>query len=100
MSALGGLIAIALLTLIKSPAISLFISVVLINVMIFAQYRRWLGGSDFIIVPLITLPIVLFFLRGSLTISEVLFFAIIASLVSIAVTSLFRLIYKLLSMIL
>jgi serine/threonine protein kinase len=96
----GGLIAIALSTLIKSLPISLSISVVLISVMIFAQFRRWVGGSDLIIFPIITLPIVLFFLRGSLAIPEVLFFAIIAGLVSIAVTSLFRLIYKVLSMIL
>jgi serine/threonine protein kinase len=96
----GGLIAIALFTLIQSPPISLIISIILINVMIFAQYRRWVGGSDFIFFPLITLPIVLVFLRGSLTIPEVLFFAIIAGFVSIAVASLFRLIYIVLSMIL
>jgi serine/threonine-protein kinase len=96
----GGLIAIALFTLIKSPPLSLGISFVIISTMILAQYRRWVGGSDLIIFPLITLPIVLFFLKGSLTIPQVLFYATIAGLVSIAVTSLFRLIYKLLSMIL
>lgn len=96
----GGLIAIALMTLIKSQPISLGISVIVISVMIFAQFRRWVGGSDLIIFPVITLPIVLFFLRGSLTIPQVLFYAVIASLISIAVTSLFRLIYKVLSMIL
>ncbi|OKH55767.1 serine/threonine protein kinase [Calothrix sp. HK-06] len=96
----GGLIAIAVFTLIKSTPISLVISLVVISAMIFAQFRRWVGGSDLIIFPVITLPIVLFFLRGSLTIPEMLFYAVIAGLISIAVTSLFRLIYKLLSRIL
>ncbi|MBF2065567.1 MAG: protein kinase [Calothrix sp. C42_A2020_038] len=95
----GGLIAIALLTLIKSLPISLGISLVLISTMIFAQYRRWIGGSDLIIFPIITLPIVLFFFRGALTIPEVFFYAVIASLISMSVSSLFRLIYKILSMI-
>lgn len=96
----GGLIAIAVFTLIKSIPISLVISLVVISAMIFAQFRRWVGGSDLIIFPVITLPIVLFFLQGSLTIPEVLFYAVIAGLISIAITSLFRLIYKLLSRIL
>ncbi|MBW4601744.1 MAG: serine/threonine protein kinase [Calothrix sp. FI2-JRJ7] len=96
----GGLIAIAVFSLIKSTPISLVISLVVISAMIFAQFRRWVGGSDLIIFPVITLPIVLIFLRGSLTIPEVLFYAVIAGLISIAVTSLFRLIYKLLSKIL
>ncbi|BAZ15862.1 serine/threonine protein kinase [Calothrix sp. NIES-4071] len=95
----GGLIAIALMTLIKSPAISLGISVIVISLMIFAQFRRWVGGSDLIIFPLITLPIVLYLVRASLSIPQVLFYAVIAGLISIAVTSLFRLIYKVLSMI-
>ncbi|BDA67357.1 serine/threonine protein kinase [Calothrix sp. PCC 7716] len=96
----GGLIAIAVFTLIKSTPISLVISLVVISAMIFAQFQRWVGGSDLIIFPVITLPIVLVFLRGSLSIPEVLFYAVIAGLISIAVTSLFRLIYKLLSIIL
>ncbi len=96
----GGLIAIAVFTLIKSTPISLFISLLVISAMIFAQFRRWVGGSDLIILPVITLPIVLFFLRGSLTIPEVLFYALIAGLIAIAVTSLFKLIYKVLSIIL
>lgn len=96
----GGLIAIAVFTLIKSTPISLVISLVVISAMIFAQFRRWIGGSDLVIFPVITLPIVLIFLRGSLTIPEVLFYAVIAGLISIAITSLFRLIYKVLSIIL
>ncbi|WP_414583892.1 protein kinase domain-containing protein [Scytonema sp. PCC 10023] len=96
----GALIAIGLLSLLKSPIITLAASSVILLGLILAQWKHWIGGSDLFIFPAITLPIVLFFLRGSLTIQEVVILSIAAALVAIAVTALFRLIYKLLSLIL
>ncbi|KAB8317248.1 serine/threonine protein kinase [Tolypothrix campylonemoides VB511288] len=96
----GALITIGLLTLLKSPIITLAASSVILLGLILAQWKQWIGGSDLFIFPAITLPIVLLFLRGSLTIQEVVILSIAAALVAIAVTALFRLIYKLLSLIL
>jgi serine/threonine-protein kinase len=96
----GGLIAIGFFALLKSVPISLIVSVLIITGLIFAQNRRWVGGSDLWIFPAITLPIVLFFLRGDLSIPGVLIVAVAVGLAAVAVTSLFRIIYKVLSMLL
>ncbi|ARV62119.1 serine/threonine protein kinase [Nostocales cyanobacterium HT-58-2] len=96
----GALIAIGLFSLLKSPIITLAASSIILLGLIFAQWKRWVGGSDLFIFPAITLPVVLFLLRGSLTIQQVVILSIAAALIVIAVTALFRLIYKLLSLIL
>ncbi|WP_026082367.1 serine/threonine-protein kinase [Mastigocladopsis repens] len=96
----GALIAIGLFSLLKSPIITLAASCVILFGLIFAQWKRWIGGSDLFIFPAITLPIVLFLLRGSLSIEQVVILSIAAALIAIAVTAIFRLIYKLLSLIL
>jgi serine/threonine protein kinase len=96
----GALIAIGLLNLLNSPIITLAASAVILSGLIFAQWKRWIGGSDLLIFPAITLAIVLFFFRGNLGIPGVVILSVAAALVAIAITALFRLIYKLLSLIL
>ncbi|MBW4631685.1 MAG: serine/threonine protein kinase [Iphinoe sp. HA4291-MV1] len=96
----GALITIGLFSLLQSPIMTLAAAFIILSGLIFAQWRRWIGGSDLLIFPAITLPIVLFLLRGGLTIGQVVILSIAAALVAIAVTALFRLIYKLLSLLL
>ncbi|MDF2387208.1 protein kinase [Nostoc ellipsosporum NOK] len=98
----GALIAIALLSLVKSPIITLGIASVILGLLIFAQTKRWIEKFDLLIIPGITFAIVFFvpFLQGSLGIQQIFILAVAAGLVAIAFTSLFRLIYKLISLIL
>jgi serine/threonine-protein kinase len=94
----GGLIAIALYSLLKSPMITLGVSGVILTLLIFAQNRRWIEKFDLPIIAVITLAIVFFFLRADIMPAIVL--AVAAGLVTVALTALFRLIYKLLSLLL
>jgi serine/threonine protein kinase len=98
----GGLIAIALISLVKSPIVALSISGAILSILIYAQTRRWLERFDLLIIPIITFAIIYFFpvLQASLGIQTVIVLSIAAGLISIALTSLFRLIYRLLSLIL
>lgn len=98
----GALIAIALFSLVKNPIITLAISVVILSILIFAQTRRWLEKFDLLIIPGISLAVVLFvpFLRAGLTMQPVIIFAVASALIAIAVATIFRLIYKLISAIL
>jgi serine/threonine-protein kinase len=98
----GGLIAIALFSLLKSPVPTLGAGFVIIGLLVFAQTRRWIEKLDLLIIPAITLGLILFvpLLRSGLSIPKVLVISIAAGLVTVALTSLFRLIYKLLSLIL
>ncbi|BDI19129.1 serine/threonine protein kinase [Nostoc cf. commune SO-36] len=98
----GALIAIALLSLVQSPPITLSIAFVILGILIFAQTRRWIEKFDLLIIPTITFAIIFFvpFLQGELTIQEIVFLAVGAGLVAISLTAIFRLIYKLLSLIL
>ncbi|MBW4564193.1 MAG: serine/threonine protein kinase [Mojavia pulchra JT2-VF2] len=98
----GALIAIAVFSLINNPIITLSVSCVILGILIFAQTKRWIEKLDLIIIPVITFTIIFFlpFLRSELGIQQVVILAIAAALVSIAVTALFRIIYKLLSLIL
>ncbi len=98
----GALIAIALFSLVKSPIITLTTSALILGILIFAQTRRWIEKFDLLIIPTITFAIIFFlpFLRGSLTIQAVLILAVTAGLIAISVTAVFRLIHKLLSLIL
>ena len=98
----GALIAIALLSLLKSPIITLGIASVILGLLIFAQTKRWIEKFDLLIIPGITFAIVFFvpFLQGSLGIQQIFILAVAAGLAAIAFTSLFRLIYKLISLIL
>ena len=78
------------------------IASVILGILIFAQSRRWIEKFDLLIIPGISFAIVFFipFLQGSLGIQQIVVLAVAARLVAIAFTSLFRLIYKLLSLIL
>ncbi|MCC5622195.1 protein kinase [Nostoc sp. CHAB 5715] len=98
----GALIAIALFSLVKSPIITLATSALILGILIFAQTRRWIEKFDLLIIPTISFAIILFvpFLQGGLGIQGVVFLAVGAGLVAISLTAVFRLIYKLLSLIL
>lgn len=97
----GGLIAIALASLLNSSVISLGASALILGILIFAQSRRWIEKVDLLIIAGITFAIIFFVpvLRDGLTIEVVAFLALAAGLVAIALTALFRLIYRLLSLI-
>lgn len=97
----GALIAIALFSLFKNPIITLAIAVVILSGLIFAQTKRWLEKFDLLIIPAITFAIIFFlpFLRSGFVIQQVVIFAVASALIAIAVTSIFRLIYKLISSI-
>ncbi|MFN6496754.1 MAG: protein kinase domain-containing protein [Nostoc sp. DedQUE01] len=98
----GALIAIALFSLVKSPIITLSVASVILGLLIFAQTRRWIEKFDLLIIPTITFAIIFFlpFLQGGLNIQLVVVLAVGASLVAMSMTAVFRLIYKLLSLIL
>lgn len=96
----GGLIAIALASLLQPSVISLGLSALILGIVVFAQSRRWIEKVDLLIIAGITLAIIFFLpvLRDGLTIQVVAFLAMAAGLVAIALTALFQLIYKLLSL--
>ncbi|MGI2907586.1 protein kinase domain-containing protein [Tolypothrix sp. VBCCA 56010] len=97
----GALIAIALLSLVKSPEITLAVSAVILGILIFAQTRRWIEKLDLLIIGGITFALIYFipFLHAGLSSQQVVILSVAAGLVAIAVTAIFRLIYKLLSLI-
>lgn len=95
----GALVAIALYSLVRSPLLTLAVAALILGSLTLAQTRRWIEGKDLLLIPAITLAIVFFLpiLRVGLTIAEVVFLATAAALLAIALTAIFRLIYKLLS---
>lgn len=99
---MGALISIAFLSLLNSPPITFIVCAVILGILIFAQTRRWIEKWDLVIIPGITLLIIFLIplLQGSLGIQEIVVLSIAASLITVALTSLFRLIYKILSSIL
>lgn len=90
----GGLLFIGIGTLVPL-AIKAGLVGMILGGLVFAQYRRLIEGKDLPIIAGVTLGIVLFLLRNQ--IQFVLMVAIVAAAGAIAVTALFRLIYKLLS---
>jgi serine/threonine protein kinase len=98
----GGLIAVIVFSLIKLPLPSVVIASLVTVVLVILQRQRIVDGSDLLIIPGITLGIMFLvpLLRGAIAFPEVIFIAIAAALVAIAITSLFRLIYNLLSQVL
>lgn len=98
----GALIAIALSSLVKLPIATYSIACVILGILIFAQTRRWIEKFDLLIIPTITFAIIFFlpFLQGGLGIQTVVFLSVAAGLVAISLTAVFRLIYKLLSLLL
>ena len=97
----GSLIAIALLGLSHSPIVTLGVSLVVLGGLIFAQLRRWIKKFDLLIIAGISLLIVFFFpiLRQGFTFPQLALLVTTGGLVAIALTALFRLVYKLLSLI-
>jgi serine/threonine protein kinase len=97
----GSLVAIALFSLVKNPIITLAISVVILTGLIFAQTRRWLEKNDLLIIPTISFAIIFFipFLRGGIGIQQIIILGFTSALIAISATTLFRLIYKLISAI-
>ncbi|MEH2398613.1 serine/threonine-protein kinase [Nostoc sp.] len=98
----GALIAIALSSLVKLPIATFTVACVILGILIFAQTRRWIEKFDLLIIPTITFAIIFFlpFLQGGLGIQTVVFLSVAAGLVAISLTAVFRLIYKLLSLLL
>jgi serine/threonine protein kinase len=98
----GGLIAIALYSLLKNPIITLAASALILGGLILAQTRRWIEKFDLLIIPGITFLIIFFvpFMRSGLAIDKVVLLSVGAGLVAVALTSIFRLIYKILSLML
>ncbi|MCC5646850.1 serine/threonine protein kinase [Nostoc sp. CHAB 5824] len=98
----GALIAIALFSLVKSPIVTFSVACVILGILIFAQTRRWIEKFDLLIIPTITFAIIFFlpFLQGGLGIQGVVILSVAAALVAISLTAIFRLIYKLLSLLL
>ncbi|KAM3113831.1 protein kinase domain-containing protein [Phormidesmis sp. 146-33] len=104
----GGLLAIALFSLPLSPVINAGLWLVLSGILVLAQSRRIIEKVDLLILIAITLAVLLIFpgLSTALKLLSlngfegVLILAAFGGLVAIAVTAVFRLIYKLLSNIL
>ncbi len=98
----GALIAIAFFSLSKNIIITFLISIVILSGLIFAQTRRWLEKFDLLIIPTISFAIVFFipYLRGGIGIEQIIILAVAAALISMISTTLFKLIYKLLSSLL
>ncbi|MCC5607804.1 serine/threonine protein kinase [Nostoc sp. CHAB 5834] len=98
----GALIAIALFSLVKLPIVTFTVACVILGILIFAQTRRWIEKFDLLIIPTITFAIIFFlpFLQGGLGIQGVVILSVAAALVAISLTAVFRLIYKLLSLLL
>ncbi|BAY85399.1 serine/threonine protein kinase [Calothrix parasitica NIES-267] len=97
----GALISIAFLSLFNSPPVTFIVCAVVLGILIFAQTRRWIEKWDLAIIPAISLLVMFFLnsLRGGLAIQEIMILSLAASLTAVALTSLFRLIYKALSSI-
>ncbi|MEI6445215.1 MAG: hypothetical protein WCO29_19335 [Nostocales cyanobacterium ELA583] len=77
------------------------ISIVILSGLIFSQTRRWLEKNDLLIIPTISFAIIFFipFLRGGIGIQQIVILGFASALIAISVTTLFRLIYKLISAI-
>ncbi|MEC4896213.1 MAG: serine/threonine-protein kinase [Oscillatoria sp. PMC 1051.18] len=94
----AGLLFFALGSLLPSPGISIGLLGAIVGGLIFVQYRRIIEGKDLPIIAIITLALMLIpGLRGGFGIQFVLIAGIFTAAATVAVTALFRLIYKLLS---
>lgn len=95
------LIAIALYSLLPTLEITLAVCTLVLVGLIFAQTKRWIENKGILLITSITLAIIFFLpvLRVGFTIQEVVILAFLGGAVAIAITALFRLIYKLLSLI-
>ena len=97
----GGLLGVALGSLLGISGLSAGIWGLVVGALVFVQSRRWIEGKDLPIIGVLSLAFVLLVpgLRAY-PIGSVLAIALLAGLSAIAVTTLFRLIYRLISSIL
>ncbi|XZO00566.1 MAG: protein kinase domain-containing protein [Microcoleus sp.] len=102
----GGLLAIALTSLLPSPGLSMGLLGMILGGLIYGQYRRTLELTEMLTIGAGTLALLVFFpaLRSAATviypgatIMGVLFVGWLGALGAIAATAIFRLIYKFLS---
>ncbi|MCW6050489.1 serine/threonine protein kinase [Lyngbya sp. CCAP 1446/10] len=102
----GGLLAIALTSLLPNPGVSIGLLGMIVGGLIFGQYRRAIEQTEMLIISAGTLAVLWFFpalcakalpLYPGSPITSVLFVGWLAALGAIAATAIFRLIYKLLS---
>ncbi|MCY7386220.1 MAG: serine/threonine protein kinase [Microcoleus sp. CAN_BIN18] len=102
----GGLLAIALTSLLPSPGLSMGLLGMIVGGLIYGQYRRSIEQTEMLIIGAGTFAMLWFFpvlrsaaigIYGGSPIAGVLFVGWLAALGAIAVTAIFRLIYKLLS---
>ena len=102
----GGLLAIALTSLLPSPSLSIGLLGMIVGGLIYGQYRRSIEQTEMLIIGAGTFAMLWFFpvLRSAAIgiyagspITGVLFVGWLAALGAIAATAIFRLIYKLLS---
>jgi serine/threonine-protein kinase len=98
----GGLLAIALSSLLPSPIVGWAIAAVILGGLVFALSRRWIEKQDLPIIAGISLAIVIFIpaLHANLEISRVIILAVGGGLAAVALTALFKIIYQLLNRIL
>jgi serine/threonine-protein kinase len=95
----AGLLGIALISFFGTTFMSTGLWIVLLGALLFAQFRRLIERIDLVIVAAITLAIVLFVpgLQGGNPIQGIVVLAVLTGLSAVALTTLFRLIYSLLS---
>jgi len=96
----GGMLALVAVSLLP-PAVGAGLALVLITGLAIAQVKRWIGGWDLLILPVLSLG-VLWFLRSTLviTLPAALVLIVLTSFGTVALASLFRLVYLILSRIL
>ena len=97
----GSLVAIALLSLISSTVLRLICAIAIFAILIFFLVNRWVEKQNLLIISAITVVTIYFFslLPSNLGIGQVIIISFGISLVTVALTSLFSLIYKLLSLL-
>ncbi|MCU0536243.1 MAG: serine/threonine protein kinase [Hydrococcus sp. Prado102] len=94
----GVLFYIALTGLLPSPGVSIGLLGMCMGGIVFALSRRFIEGKDLPILAGLTFALMLIpLLRGELPISTIAIFAVLGGVAAVAITALFRLIYKILS---
>jgi serine/threonine-protein kinase len=99
----GVLVAQVFSSLLNSPIAALGFPSVILTLLIFPQNRRWIETVDLLLIIAGTSVAIIFFVRfleGNLPFASVFLMAVAGGLVAVALTALFRLIYKLLSLLL
>jgi serine/threonine protein kinase len=94
----GGMVALALVGFLGTVVNPLFWLILLgaMAIFVFAQHRRWIERVDLGIIALVSLGLVVFG-RGFPQLQSIILVGLLAALMAIAITIMFRLIYLLLS---